>query len=187
MIAVCLAGLLAVAPIASDPAPAAPPAPGPMTTVQPSVAPAAAPAPEPVPLGPRAARLAEIQRDPELRRQHKRAETMIIGGAVVGGLGVATLLLVALPARNLYLRSLEQAEEARWVTDVEEPAERARARERVMWTSAAVGGGVAALGGVLLTAGLVRRYRLRQPAASTFSVAPAVGGGQLGMSASVQF
>ena len=108
-------------------------------------------------------------------------------GAVVGGLGVATLLFVTLPARSLYLRSMEQAEDARWVTDLDRPLERARTREQVMWVSAAIGGGAAVLGTAVMTAGLVRRHRMLQTPASTFSMAPAVGGGQLGMTASVRF
>ena len=100
---------------------------------------------------------------------------------------VATLLFVTLPARSLYLRSMEQAEDARWVTDLDRPLERARTREQVMWVSAAIGGGAAVLGTAVMTAGLVRRHRMLQTPASTFSMAPAVGGGQLGMTASVRF
>ncbi|MCA9649429.1 MAG: hypothetical protein KC501_05940 [Myxococcales bacterium] len=186
----------AAAEAAAAPATEATPAPVPVPAVTPvvSITEASPPAPapaiqpqSPVPLSPRGARLYEIQHDPDLHRQYKNADAMVISGAVVGGLGVATLLFVTLPARSLYLRSMEQAEDARWVTDLDRPLERARTREQVMWVSAAIGGGAAVLGTAVMTAGLVRRHRMLQTPASTFSMAPAVGGGQLGMTASVRF
>jgi len=102
-------------------------------------------------------------------------------------MGGASLLFVALPARHFYLRELEEAEDAQWITEREDPAQQAREHRRLMLGSAAVGAVLVALGTVVLSVGIHRRNRLRRTYASTLSVAPLVGGGQLGAGASVRF
>lgn len=191
-VALAVAAALA-APAPTEAPPVAPPAPAvsmpaqsPATSVpataplEPSVEPA-------VPMSPKAAREHEIQHDPELRRQDRRAEALVITGSVGLGLGLGSLLLVTAPTHALYRNALEDAEQARWVTDRDEPLARAAYRRRVMLVSAGIGTGVAAVGAVLLGVGLRRRALLRRPDAATLSVAPVVGGGHYGVSASLRF
>ncbi|MEX1364023.1 MAG: hypothetical protein AB1Z98_12910 [Nannocystaceae bacterium] len=170
---------------AIEPAPAASPVAEPAPTLEPQPAPQAVPSP--IPTDPRGARLYQIQHDPELWRQYRTAKGLAVTGGVGLGLGLATLLFVALPARNLYLRSVERVEDTRWSTDVDRRIDRAEDRERVMWISTAIGGGVAVLGTVVMATGLARRHRLLRPEGSTLSLSPAVGRGNLGMSASLRF
>ena len=185
----------AAAPVA-EPAPAAAPVAEPTPAAAPVAEPAAAPVAEPVPaaavaapveLDPAIAREHEIQRDPELHGEHRRAERLVIAGSVGVGLGAATLLLVTLPTHGLYRRALDDAESSRWVTSQEEPLERARHRRRVVLVSTGIGAGVLTAGAVLLGVGLSRRMRLRRSGDATLSVAPAVGPDQLGVSASMRF
>ncbi len=112
---------------------------------------------------------------------------MIATGGATMAVGGAALLFVALPARALYQRSLEEAEDAQWVTEREDPARLARDRRELMVISAAAGAGLLAVGTVILAVGSKRRQRLRSERAATFSMAPAVGRGQWGAAASVRF
>ena len=183
------------------PAPAAAPAPSPAAAPEVTLAPTPEPAPQPAapaaapaepvpaatPRDPRAVRAYPIQNDPELHRQYRTSEGLIAGGAAGLGLGLATLAFVTLPAQALYDRSVERAERAKWVTDLERPREQARTRWQVMIISGGIGGALTVAGGAMLIAGLVKRSQLRRPAASTLSLAPVVGGGQVGMAAALRF
>jgi len=185
----CIALLLATTlaapeagPVEVAPAPVAAPAPAPTPTV--TLAPAstfavgpapAAVAPPPPPI------------DPERVRAQRSADGLVITGAVVASLGAGSLVLVAWPSHALYRRSLEKAESVRWVTQQDRFIDDARHHRSIMLASAGIGAGLAAVGTVILATGLSRRARLRNSAAATLSVAPAVGGGTYGVGASMRF
>ncbi|MCH9686381.1 MAG: hypothetical protein K0V04_33420 [Deltaproteobacteria bacterium] len=180
----------AVAPAAAEPA-AAPPA-----VVEPAATPPAAAQPPPTAAGPAAVASPPPTVAPApapvsearliAQRRDARADGLIVGGAVTASFGAATLVLVSLPALALYERSLEKADDARWVTQQERPIEQAQRRRRVMIGSAAVGASLLGLGAALLTGGILQRRRARR-SAGTLSVAPVVGPQQLGMGASMRF
>jgi hypothetical protein len=172
--------------VAPTSAPTAEPAvaPAPTVALAPAVAPApavaSAPAPEPA-VAPAPAP------DPEPARQQRRTDALVVSGAVTLGLGGASLLLVSAPSWGLYQRSLERAEQTRWVTDQGEFIADAQRHRTVMLAAAGIGAGLATVGAVLLVAGLSRRARLRNEAAATLSIAPALGGGHYGVGASMRF
>ncbi|MCX4245020.1 hypothetical protein [Paraliomyxa miuraensis] len=184
-----MAALLATT-LAEPLAPATEPAPSSSAASVPATRPATEVTPEPEPepelIGPLAAREREIQHDPELRREDRQATNLVITGSVGVGLGLGTLLLVSWPTHGLYRASLEEAEEARWVTSQAEPIADALHRRRISLISAGVGAGLTTVGAVILGVGLHRRARLRRPR-DTLSLAPTVGGGHLGVAASMRF
>jgi hypothetical protein len=170
-------------------APLAPAAVGPAPTGQPMPTPEPAPTPAAAPTAVAAPTLAPTPPppDPERARAQRVANDLAAAGGAVLGLGAATLLLVTWPAHATYQRSLERAEDARWVTEREPHIEQAERRRAVMQVSAGIGAGLAVAGTVMLATGLSRRARLRHTPAATLSVAPAVGGGLYGAGASLRF
>jgi hypothetical protein len=148
-------------------------APAPAVAPAPAIGPAIGPAPAPV--------------DPGLVDARRSADGFVAAGAATLSLGGVSLLLVAWPSQALHQRSIERAESVRWVTEQDRHIDDARRHRSVMLVSAGIGAGLTAVGAVLLTTGLVRRARLRNPTYATLSVAPAVGGGHYGVGASLRF
>lgn len=139
----------------ADPAAAVSPGPTPIPIVAP---PPAAPPP----------------RDPELDRRHKAAEGVAITGAVFLGLGGAAWVFLAVPAIIAAEVAEQRADDGTIIVEESELYERAERRRNFARITFFAGLGGAAVGGIMLGAGLGSKAKIEremsQPRASVHLV-----------------
>jgi hypothetical protein len=139
---------------------------GPPAGSEPASAPAAqAPAPTPVPA--------------DIVRRQRRSNTMLTTGLVLGGLGLATVLFLALPAYGLRNNALDNAKGEEFYVDEQIYIDRARRRHNVMIGAFAVGGAFFAGGTALVIAGAVGKNRANNDLAFAPALGPSFAGGSM--------